>query len=321
MKHFLSVSRRMLRFALGVTICSLCLAGCVSDDDVDQATTAFVQASTTLTGAYQTFLLNANTAAEDHYIDEQTYKAAEINGAGMQQSAMLTDAEIKLRTDAIKALAAYTTALAALASNKPAVQSQTDAASASTCLKTLSTDATSAFDAPAKGAKAPDFGGPVAIAATAIGDVLRLIQSHASASAIRQSIIDNDPKITPLYQVIEKESADFYSLQQSDLGDTGNTLFSDYETARNAKPVDPADLLELSDRIKQYEKDAAALPSTDPTKGILEFEKAHAALVKVITVGGNEKRSAVAELIAQVRSFAAEVKAPSKDTTSPAPSK
>lgn len=321
MKNSITVSHRVTRLALVATIAFLCLTGCVSDDDVDKATTTFVQASTTLTDAYQTFLLNANSFAEDHYIDKQTHNAAPIDSVGMQQSAKLTDAEIKLRTDAIKALTDYTTALATLASNKPAAQNQTDAASASTCLKTLTTDATSSFDTPAKGAKKPDFSGPVSIAATAIGDVLKLIQSHASASEIRQSIKDNDPKIAPLYQAMEKESADFYSLQQNDLGETGNTLLSDYETARNAKPVDPAELLQLSDRIKQYEKDAAALPSTDPTKAIIEFERSHAALVKVITAPANDKQSAVAELIAQVKSFAAEVQAPSKDSTSPAQSK
>ncbi len=321
MKYSPRVSRRIMRFALAVTIGTLCLSGCVSDDDVDKATTAFVQASTTLTGAYQTFLLNANSVAENHYIDQQTYKASEINDVGIERSAKLTDAEIKLRVDAIKALTDYTTALATLASNKVAAQNQTDAASASTCLKTLTTDATTAFDTPAKGAKAPDFAGPVSIAATAIADVLKLIQSHASASEIRQSIKGNDPKIAPLYQAIEKESVDFFSLQQNDLGETGNTLLSDYETARNAKPVNQTDLIQLSYRIKQYEKDAAALPATDPTKAIIEFEKSHAALVRLITAPANEKQSAVAELIAQVKSFTAELSTPSKDSTSPAQSK
>jgi len=320
MKHSIEFSYHIKSFALVATIGFCCLTGCVSDDDVDQATTAFVQASTTLTAAYQTFLLNANSAAEDHYIDEQTHNASAITGKGIQQSAKLTDAEIKLRTDAIKALTDYTTALATLASNKPAAQNQTDAAAASTNLTTLTTDATSAFDAPASGAKAPDFAGPVSIATTAIAAVLKLIQSHASASEIRQSIRDNDPKITPLYKVIEKESADLFSLQQNDLGDTGNTLFSAYEAARNAKPVNQADLLQLSDRIKQYEKDEAALPTTDPTKAITEFEKSHAALVKVITAPASEKQTAVAELIAQVKSFVAEVKAPSKDSASTAQS-
>jgi outer membrane murein-binding lipoprotein Lpp len=320
MKHSLKVSRRISRFALAATIGVVLLAGCVSDDDVDKATTAFVQASTTLAGTYQALLLNANSVAENHYIDEQTYKGSEINGSGIQQSAKLTNAEIKLRTDAIKTLTDYTNALATLASNKPAAQIQTDAASASTSQKTLAADATTAFDTPAKGVKAPDFAGPVSMAATAIGDVLRLIESHASASEIRKSIEDNDPKITPLYQAIEKESADFFRLQQNALSETGNTLLSDYETARNAKPVKQVDLLQLSDRIKQYERDAAAFPTTNPTKAIADFEKSHAALVKVITTPADKKQPAVADLIAQVKSFVAEVKTPSKDSASPAQS-
>jgi hypothetical protein len=311
MKSFLKVSRRISRFAVGVTIGVLCLTGCVSDDEVDKTTTAFVQASNTLTTAYQTLLLNANSVSENHYIDRQTSKGLEINGAGIEQSAILTDAEIKLRTDAIKALTDYTTALATLASNKPAAQIQTDAASASTSLKTLTTDATTAFDTPAKGAKAPDFAGPISMAVTAIGDVLKLIETHASASDIRKSIKANDPSITPLYKVIEKESADFFSLQETALGETGNTLLSDYDTARKAKS-NQVDLLQLSDRIKQYEKDAAAFPATNPTKAIGDFEKSHAALVELITAPPDKKQSALAELKAQVKSFAAEIKTPSK---------
>jgi hypothetical protein len=97
-------------------------------------------------------------------------------------------------------------------------------------------------------------------------------------------------------------------------------VLSDYETARNANPVNQANLLQLSDRIRRYEKDVVTLPTTDPTKAIVAFEKSHAALVKVITAPPNEKQSAVAELIAQVKSFAAEVKASSKDSLSTAQS-
>jgi hypothetical protein len=291
-----------------------CLSGCVADDQVDKMTAQFVQASTTLTQAYQTLLTNANSVEAENYIDGQLFAGKEITSVGLNDSALIRPDEIKLRTAALKALTDYTTALAALAANKPAVQIQSDAAKANTSLKTLTTDATGVFAKPAKGGKAPDFAGPISEAVAAISDVLKLIEDHRAASAIRASIEKNDAKITPLYKVIEQESTDYFQRQTVTTHQYGLMLFSTYDEVR--KTPNSVELLQIGDRIKQYEKDSAALSVSDPTQAINAFEKSHLAVVNFITAKPSDKKMSLATLIAEVRSFAAEVKTPSKDSTS-----
>jgi hypothetical protein len=305
--------RRLVAIALSIAV--LYTSGCVADDEVDKATTQFVQASTTLTQGYQALLTNANTIEADNYIDNQIFAGAQIDSVGLSGSAVITTNEIQLRTAALKALTDYTTTLATLAANKPDAQIQADAATASSSLKTLTTDATNVFDKPAKGAKTPDFASPVSDAVTAIGDVLKLIEDHRAASAIRASIEQNDTKISPLYSVIEQESSYYFDRETATTNLYGVALFSTYDKIR--KTGNPAELMQMGDRFKEYEKDSAALIASDPTGATNAFEKAHIALVKLITAKPGDKKTSLATLIAEVKSFAAEVKAPSKGSNSP----
>jgi len=330
--------RRTSLLVASSLIASLCLSGCVADDEVSKAVAQFDSASTALTQEFQTFLNNANTVEANGYIDSQAFTAGTITPSGMQAVAVITPNEIKLRGSAIKALADYTSALATLASGKSAAQIQADAATASTSLKTLTTDATAKYVTVPKGGKAPDIGTPVSLAVTAMGDVLRLIEQHRGVEQVRQSIALNDAKITELYKVIEGESTMFYARQKATTEQTGVILFADYKDVSTPKlkdptkpasitnplvPVDKAELLQLSDRIKQYEKDSTALPSTDPTSAIKAFESAHTALVALISATSkNDKETALEKLMAEVKSFAAEVKTPTKTaaTTPSSPS-
>src|ERR1700677_2697358 len=131
------------------------LSGCISDDDYVKAVTQFEQSSNTLIQAYQALLTNANITEENHFIDSQVFEAKAIDPASIRDQDLLTADEIKLRTSAIKALADYTTALATSAAGKQADQIQTDTTKASSSLKTLSSDATTALAHPTKGSKTP----------------------------------------------------------------------------------------------------------------------------------------------------------------------
>jgi hypothetical protein len=288
----------------------------VADDDVDKAANQFIQAATALTHAYQSLLTNANTVEANNYIVNHSFAAEPIDDPGIKGSAVLSADEIKSRGDAIKALTDYTSALATLAAGKPGDQIQADAATASSSAKSLATGLTTLVVTPPKGAKAPDFGTPAAAAATAIGDVLKLIENHRSASEIRASIKDNDAKITPLYKALENESTFYSERQTSQMRLVEITLLHTYNIVIAAKPVDQLQLLQLSDHLEQYEKDSAALETSDPTAAIKAFESAHAALVDlVIASKPEEKKKFIAELIAQVKSFAAEVKTPAKSSS------
>ena len=295
---------------------ALWISGCVADDEVDKATTQFVQATTTLSQAYQTLLTNANLVEAQNYIVNQTFAAAEINDPGIKSSALLTSDEVKLRADAIKALSGYTTALATLAARKSGDQIQADAATASSNIKSFTTDLSSVVVTVPKGGKAPDFATPAATAATAMGDVLKLIENHRSALEIRASIKTNDAKITPLYEVMETESTFYLTRQAEQMRLVEITVLRKYNVAIEAKPINEVQLLQLSDRLEQYEKDSAALSTCDPTAAIKAFESAHTALINLVTATKQEdKKKLLAVLIAQLNSFIAEVKAPAKGTT------
>ena len=294
----------------------LWICGCLAEDEVDKATTQFVQATATLSLAYQTLLTNANVVEAKNYIVNQTFAAAEINDFGIKSSAVLTADEIKLRADAIKALSGYTTALATLAAGKSGDQIQADAATASINIKSFTTDLTSVALTVPKGGKAPDFATPAATAAAAMGDVLKLIENQRGAVEIRASIKTYDAKITPLYGAMEAESTFYFVRQKEQMRLVEITVLQKYNAAIAAKPINEVQLLQLSDRLEQYEKDSAALSTSDPTAAINAFERAHVALVNLVTATKQEdKKKLLAVLIAQLNSFAAEVKAPAKGTT------
>jgi hypothetical protein len=232
----------------------------------------------------------------------------------------LNDGEIRARTDAIKALTDYTTALSTLAAGKPGTQIQTDAATASASLKSFTTDLTSlVVTPPPKGQTTVNFASPAADAATAIGDVLKVIENHKSADAIRKSVKDAEKDVMPLYQAMEKEATQFYGRQTTAMNTVNITLLNTYANAIKANPIDQGLLLQLSDRLQQHPKDVAALSSSDPTKAIAGFESSHTALVKLITAGPSDNKKALLDqLIAEVKSFVAEVKAPSKSSSASA---
>jgi len=303
------------------------ISGCVADDAIDQATTQFVQASTTLAQSYQALLANANSIEAEDYINNETFAAmndmslpeAQITGPGIADQALLTPEEITLRVDAIKTLSAYTTALATLASGKSADQIQADASAASSSVKSFATDLTPYVAHPPKGTKAPDFATPASAAVTAIGDVLKLIEAHRSAAEIRDNIKANDPKIVPLFVAMESESSHFFQRATTDLETYYIGVLGAYNRALEAKPIDKGSVLELSRDLLQAEKNLATLKSSDPAPAINKFQKAHTALVNLVTTPGtSEKKRFLAELIAEVKSFVAEVKAPSKNASAPA---
>jgi hypothetical protein len=299
--------------ALAGVAAPLVLSGCVVDEDYSKAVAQFQQSSATLTQAFQGFLTNANLVEENHYIDTQTFEAGKIAEPEMKKVDVLTADEIKLRTSAIKALADYTTALATLATGKPASTVEANAKTASASMKTLADDAQTAAAAPAVPSKTPTYGGPVSAAVAAAGDVLELLEKHKEAKEVRASVAKNDPQLTALFDRVGSESKDLYSRQKTTLDGTGIFLFADYNKLIGKPPVDAAELLQLSDRIKQYEKDSAALSASDPTQAIAGFQKAHDALVKAVLATGPEKKMTAADAVASVKAFAAEVTPLGKD--------
>lgn len=291
---------RSLYRLLTASLVILALGGCVSDSDTSKAVKQFADSSTALAKAFDTLLCNANLVEENHYIDEQAFAGHPLNAPEVQAADILTPSEIKLRAGAIKALGDYTTALGTLAGGKPTTELDADVKKATSSLQGLSSEA-------AKAGGASSMAGPISAAVNAAGAVLELIEQRRAASDIRDSLEKNDPAVTQLFALLSKESTDFYARQKSTLSDSGVLLFKDYNTAQSKTPADPAELLQISDRIKQYEKDSAALAACDPAKAIEGFQKAHDALVKTILAPKSEQKKNAADVIDSVKEFASEV--------------
>jgi hypothetical protein len=283
------------------------LVGCVPDQDYTPVITQFQQSATTLAQAFETLLANANLVEYEHYIDTQAFDHARLTPTGIDTSAIITPEELKLRSDAILALAQYTTALATLAQGKHEAQIVEDADAASTSFSTLASDAQTAAAGHHLIPATADYAGPISAAAAAAGIILGLIERHRTHEEIRRSIEKNDPALSALFSLLGSESQAIYERQKSTQSAQGVLLFTSYNREIAQPTPDKEYLLQLSDRIKQFRRNQALVAQSNPAPAIATFKKSHDALIAVILAPKDAKPQSLAALIASVRSFAAEV--------------
>jgi len=283
------------------------LSGCSLDQDYTPVVTQFQQASNALAQSFQTLLTNANTVEYEHYIDSQTFEHGRLSPAQIDSRAVITSDELKLRSDAVLALASYTTALATLAQGKEEAQIVADANAASASFSTLATDGQTAAASHHLIPSTADYAGPISAAAGAAGEILGLIERHRTHEEIRRSIEKNDRALAALFNLLGSESKAIYERQKSTQSAQGVMLFADYNR-EIAQPLPDKDyLLQLSDRIKQLRRNQALVANSDPAPAIASFKKAHDALVALILAPKTGRPQSLAELVTSVRSFAAEV--------------
>jgi hypothetical protein len=285
----------------------LFLMGCVPDQDYTPVVRQFQQSADTLALAFQTLLTNANVVEYEHYIDSQAFDHAPLTPSEIDSRAVITPEELKLRSDAILALAQYTSTLATLAQGKEEGQIVAEATTASTSFSALATDAQTAAAGRHLIPTTADYAGPISSAASAAGIILGLIERHRTHEEIRQSIEKNDPALTALFNMLGTESQAIYERQKSTQRAQGVLLFTDYNREITQPNPDKDYLLQLSDRIKQFRRNQALLAQADPTAAIAAFKKSHDALVAVILAPKDAKPRTLAELVTSVKSFAAEV--------------
>jgi hypothetical protein len=323
----------ILRTALirrSAALCLLALApaftGCKQDDDISAAITQFQTSSATFTAAYTTMLNNTNTVETENYINTQALQGQAIDAIELQKrGTTITAQEIAIRTAAIQALADYTAALATLASGKSEAQVQTDFNTASTSVQTLNTDLTKLLP----GATLTKYQGPVSAAVGAISNVVTLVLHHHHMTEVRRSILDHDQSLDDLFKLISTESGVLYDRQKSAIQNAGNGIIEGYETVRMApalnqsvpcplqiapapdQKVPPcpnqADLLQMADRYKQWQKDSVAVAGANPADSIAAFQKCHDKLVDVIVNTKSLKPKSLQDLITAVQAFAADV--------------
>jgi hypothetical protein len=298
---------RAHRRTLSALLTLFLLVGCVPDQDYTPVVTQFQQSAATLAQAFETLLANANLVEYEHYIDTQAFDHARLTPAAIDSRAIITPEELKLRSDAILALAQYTTALATLAQGKHEAQIVEDAGTASTSFSTLATDAQTAAADHHLIASTADYAGPISDAATAAGIVLGLIERHRTHEEIRSSIEKNDPALNALFSLLGSESQAIYERQKSAQSAQGVLLFTSYNREIAQPTPDKEYLFQLSDRIKQFRRNQALVAQSNPTPAIAAFKKSHDALIAVILAPKDAKPKSLTALVASVKSFAAEV--------------
>lgn len=300
-KHRRAASFALLGFSLAL------LSGCGPNQDYTPVVTQFQQSAATLAQTFQTLLVNANAVEYEHYIDTQAFDHGQLAPAEIDSRAVITPEELKLRADAILALADYTTALATLAEGKEEAQIVRDANAASTSFSYLATDGQAAAASHHLIPSTADYAGPISGAASAAGEILGLIERHRTHEEIRKSIEKNDPALAALFNLLGNESKAIYERQKSTQSAQGVLLFADYNR-EIAQPTPNKDyLLQLSDRIKQFRRNQALIAQSDPAPAIAAFKKSHDDLVALILAPKTGKPQSLAELVASVRSFSAEV--------------
>ena len=253
-------------------------------------------------------LTSANTVEAEHYIDTQAIDAAPISPADIESHAVLTPQEIALRVAAVKALADYTSALASLASGKPEAQLQADFTTASASIKALSDDSYAAVLAHSSStATLFNYSAPVDAAVSVMNNVVSMVLRHRNISTVRRSVFENDASLNRLFDLIAKESIYLYARQKSNVGATGVGIQKGYDAIRTSSAPNSADLLQMADRYKQWQKDSAAIQGADPAPTIKAFRACHEKLVEAILSPRPLKKEALADLIAEVKAFAADV--------------
>ncbi len=283
------------------------LVGCVPDQDYTPVITQFQQSAATLAQAFETLLANANQVEYEHYIDTQAFDHAGLTPSEIDSRSIITPEELKLRSDAILALAQYTTALATLAQGKHEAQIVEDADAASTSFSTLAADAQTAAASHHLIPATADYAGPISDAAAAAGIILGLIERNRTHEEIRGSIEKNDPALNALFNLLGSESQAIYERQKSTQSAQGVLLFTSYNR-EIAQPVpDKEYLLQLSERIKQFRRNQALVAQSNPAPAIAAFKRSHDALIAVILAPKDAKPKSLSGLVASVQSFAAEV--------------
>jgi len=267
-----------LLFALLATVVTVsCGPG-----DYQQPVKQFQDASDVVIAATRTFLDHENTVEENAVIDRQVFEQKPLDPAAINAADIISPEEIKLRTDALDALAKYTANLGLLASGKAAAEVGQDTKTLSKSLEKLADDAKNVPGAQGTIFDNQKFSGIAGAAAGAIGAVAQLIIDRKARRELEHAVVANDPAVQNLLQLIADDATLAYERQKATLSATGFQMYNIYKEELQKPDRDPVLLLLMADRIKNFRTQQSVLPAADPAPAILAMKKAHSALVSSI---------------------------------------
>jgi hypothetical protein len=293
-----------LVFVLSLAIFFAFQVGC-GPEDYQKPIQQFQDASTVVINTTREFLKNENTLEQNKAIDDLVFSKKPLSLPELDNTEIISQKEIKIRIDALDALAQYTSNLAQLAQGKTGSAVGDSTKKLSDSLKTLADDAGKLPATKATFLNNANFSGATSAAANAIGAVAQLIVEHKARRQLEQSIVSNDVAVKALIKQIGIDATGSYERQKSQLGAYGDQLFKDYDDERTKNP-DPILLLGFARIIKSYRTQKSQLSGANPAPAIDKMEKAHEALVSYVKSGKNPKT--FAELVTAVQGFVSAAK-------------
>jgi len=290
--------RRFRRLFLTViALVVLLQAGC-GPEDYQKPIEQFQDATAVVSDSTRVFMGNMNLIEQNAQLDRLIFEKKPINLPVLNKLQIISPDEIKIRCDALDALAQYTVNLAQLAKGKEAAEVGESTKKLSDSIKTLSDDAKKLPGGFFDNAK---FSGVASAAASAVGAVAQLMVQHKARHEIEQSIENDDAAVTALIQLISDEATASYLRQQAQLGAYGDQLSRDYDLEIKGNP-DPILLLGFAREMKNYRAQQVQLSQANPTTALGKMKKAHEALVAYARSKKSPKN--LKELITAAREFA-----------------
>jgi hypothetical protein len=268
------------KLAAIVVFGSVVFVGC-GPEDYQKTVQQFQDASSAVISATESFLGNMNTTEQNMKLDEDVFEKRAIDLPALNTVQIISPEEIKLRTDALTALSQYTANLSLLAQGKAGSAVGDDTSKLSSSIKNAADDAKKLPATKSGFLNNPKFSGIASSAASAIGEVARLIVEHKARREIEQSVVQNDAHITALIQLLSDDAEGAYLRQKAQMGAYGDQLSRDYEIELQRNP-DPILLLSLAKTIKTYRAQELQLSQADPSSAIAKMKTAHEALVNYI---------------------------------------
>ncbi len=289
--------RLMLVLSLAVSFVFQMACG---PEDYQKPVQQFQDASTVVISATRAFLTNENTVEQNKALDDLVFERKPLSLAEIDKIEIISQKEIKIRTDALNALAQYTSNLVILTQGKAGSAVGDNTKKLSDSLKTLADDAKKLPATKTTFLNNAKFSGIVSAAASAIGAVAQLIVERKARRELERSIVANDAAVTALIQQISDDAQGSYLRQKNQLGAYGDQLSRDYEKEIEGKP-DPILLLNFAKTIKSYRTQNSQLSDANPAPAIAKMKAAHEKLVAFVK--SDKRPETLAELVTAVKNF------------------
>jgi hypothetical protein len=290
-------SRLMLVLSLAVSFVFQMACG---PEDYQKPVQQSQDASTIVINATRAFLTNENTVEQNKALDDLVFERKPLSLAEIDKIEIISQKEIKIRTDALDALAQYTSNLVILTQGKAGSAVGDNTKKLSDSLKTLADDAKKLPATKPTFLNNAKFSGIVSAAASAIGAVAQLIVERKARRELERSIVANDAAVTALIQQISDDAQGSYLRQKNQLGAYGDQLSRDYEKEIEGKP-DPILLLTFAKTIKSYRTQNSQLSDANPAPAIAKMKAAHEKLVAFVK--SDKRPETFAELVTAVKNF------------------